>query len=314
MHTIDYVYRFDPNRPDAKAPPADAESARRALEEGNCTFALWMAQCQSAAQSGGAGPPHVINCGAQEVGLGQQAGGVPKPAPFGVVVACSDARVPTEMAFGQGLNALFVVRVAGNVLGDVCAGSVDFAVANLDSVRALVVLGHSGCGAVTGAVDAYLEPARMRSAAVTAGLRAVLEKIFVSVREAAGGLKAAWGAEASRRPGYRAALVESAVCLNAAQAAYGLRQDMGQTGRRDIGVLFGVYNLRTSQVCMPNNPHAPAAQQQAHLAPAPQGPEGFHVLAKRMAEFLAPYADRTPDAAHEGASPPPAGRVHPYKA
>jgi carbonic anhydrase len=136
-----------------------------------------------------------------------------------VVVACSDARVPTEMAFGQGFNALFVVRVAGNVLGDVGAGSVDYAVANLrDSVRALVVMGHSGCGAVTGAVDAYLEPARMRSSAVTPGLRAILEKIFVSVREGAGGLKAVWGVEARRRPGYRAALIESAVCLNAAQA------------------------------------------------------------------------------------------------
>ncbi len=300
MHMIDYVYRFDPNRPHAKAPPADAGSARRALEEGNRTFAHWMARCQSAAQSGGAGPQHVIACGAQEVGLGRQDGGVPRQAPFGVVVACSDARVPTEMAFGQGFNALFVVRVAGNVLGDVCAGSVGFAVANLDSVHALVALGHSGCGAVTGAVDAYLEPARMRAAAVIPGLRAILEKIFVSVREAAGGLKAVWGAEARRRPGYRAALIESAVCLNAAQAAYELRQGVEQSGRRHVGVLFGVFNLRTNQVCMPNHPYAPAAQQNARLAPAPQGPEEFHTLARHMAELLAPYADLAPAGGRSG--------------
>jgi len=44
-----------------------------------------------------------------------------------VVIGCSDARVPTEMLFGQGFNDLFVIRVAGNVLGDVCMGSIDFA-------------------------------------------------------------------------------------------------------------------------------------------------------------------------------------------
>src|SRR5690348_5733945 len=115
-----------------------------------------MASCRSAAAPGAAAPRHVIACSAHQVGLGRQDGGVPRQTPFGVVVACSDARVPTEIAFGQGFNDLFVVRVAGNVLDPVGAGSVDFAVANLDSVRALVVLGHSGCGAVTGAVEAYL--------------------------------------------------------------------------------------------------------------------------------------------------------------
>ncbi len=295
MNTIDYVYQFDPSSPNARELPADSAAARLALEEGNRTFARWMASCRSAMTPGGAAPRHVIPCSAHQVGLGHQADGVPRQSPFGVVVACSDARVPTEIAFGQGFNDLFVVRVAGNVLDPVGAGSVDFAVANLgESVRALVALGHSGCGAVTGAVDAYLEPARIRSPAVTAGLRAILEKIFVSVREAAGGLKAVWGAEAGRRPGYRAALIESAVCLNAAQAAYEMRQGVEQSGHPDVGVLFGVYNLRTHQVCMPNDPHGPAERQRARLAPAPQGPEEFSGLARHMAELLAPYADLAP--------------------
>ena len=86
-------------------------------------------------------------------------GEMPKQAPFAVVVGCSDARVPTEMIFGQGFNDLFVIRVAGNVLGDECLGSIDFALNALsDSVKVVVMLGHSGCGAVTGAVDAYLQP------------------------------------------------------------------------------------------------------------------------------------------------------------
>ena len=62
-------------------------------------------------------------------------GGMPKQAPFAVVIGCSDARVPTEMLFGQGFNDLFVIRVAGNVLGDVCLGSVDFAVEALERER-----------------------------------------------------------------------------------------------------------------------------------------------------------------------------------
>ena len=51
--------------------------------------------------------------------------------PFAAVLGCADARVPVEIVFGQGFNDLFVVRVAGNVLGDECLGSLDFAVSNL---------------------------------------------------------------------------------------------------------------------------------------------------------------------------------------
>ena len=69
-------------------------------------------------------------------------GGMPKQAPFAVVVGCSDARVPIEMIFGQGFNDLFVIRVAGNVLGDVCLGSIDFAVeARARASGSIVVLG-----------------------------------------------------------------------------------------------------------------------------------------------------------------------------
>ena len=66
-------------------------------------------------------------CNGLEVGMFRTQGEMPKQAPFAVVVGCSDARVPTEMIFGQGFNDLFVIRVAGNVLGDVCLGSIDFA-------------------------------------------------------------------------------------------------------------------------------------------------------------------------------------------
>ena len=54
-----------------------------------------------------------------------------------------------------------------------------------ESVKVLVVLGHSGCGAVTGAVDAYLRPLKYWSKTTTPALRSILQKIFVSVREGA---------------------------------------------------------------------------------------------------------------------------------
>ena len=67
--------------------------------------------------------------------------------PFAAVLGCSDSRVPVEVVFGQGPGQLFVVRVAGNVVTPMQLGSLEFAVVQL-GVRLIVVLGHSGCGAV----------------------------------------------------------------------------------------------------------------------------------------------------------------------
>ena len=71
------------------------------------------------------------------------------------MIACSDSRVPPEILFDQGVGDLFVVRVAGNVVGGtgaVVKGSVEYAVAEL-KVPLVVVLGHSECGAVKAAVE-----------------------------------------------------------------------------------------------------------------------------------------------------------------
>jgi carbonic anhydrase len=287
MNTIDYVYRFDPNNPTTKALPTDAEAARKSLEDGNRMFARWMASCRTSTFTSGEEPRHVVQCNGLEVGMVRKEGGLPKQAPFAVVIGCSDARVPTEMLFGQGFNDLFVIRVAGNVLGDVCLGSVDFAVEALsESVKVLVVLGHSGCGAVTGAVDAYLRPLKYWSRTTTLALRSILQKIFVSVREGANALDSVWGPEARNMPGFRDALIETAVCLNAAQAAFSLRQEVESAGRWEIEVLYGVYNLLNHQVMMPNDPFGPPADENVHLAHAPTNPREFGALALQMAEIL----------------------------
>ncbi|HZW32188.1 MAG TPA: carbonic anhydrase [Isosphaeraceae bacterium] len=295
MNTIDYVYRFDPKNPSTKPSPPDGDVARMKLEDGNRMFARWMASCQGQTLTEDEEPKYVVQCNGLEVGMVRKQGGIPKQAPFAVVVGCSDARVPTEMIFGQGFNDLFVIRVAGNVLGDVCLGSVDFAVEALsESVKVIVVLGHSGCGAVTGAVDAYLRPLKFWSRSTSPALRSILQKIFVSVREAANGLDEVWGREGRQSPHFREALIETAVCINAAQAAFALRQEIETAGRWEIDVLYGVYNLFNHQVSMPNNPYAPATDHNVRLAHAPSNPREFQILARQMAEILTPDGEKHP--------------------
>jgi carbonic anhydrase len=285
MRTIDYIYRFDPKNPSVKPPPADQEVARQNLESGNRLFSEWMESCRSGTFSQGE-PRYVVQCNGLEVGMVRTHGETPKQAPFAVVVGCSDARVPMEMLFGQGFNDLFVIRVAGNVLADECWGSIDYALTALsESIKLVVVLGHSGCGAVTAAVDAYLNPLKYNSVKTTFMLRSILHRIFVPVHQAANGLKAVWGPEAHLMPGYRAALIESSVCLNAAHAAYSLHLEVERGWRTDMQVLFGVYNLHTHNVSMPPpRVHASPSERGVNLAYAPTHPRELDVLAAEMAK------------------------------
>lgn len=74
--------------------------------------------------------------------------------PVAVIMGCADSRVPPELLFDQGVGDLFVVRVAGNVVGGggvFVKGSIEYAVAEL-GVRLIMVLGHSSCGAVKAAI------------------------------------------------------------------------------------------------------------------------------------------------------------------
>jgi carbonic anhydrase len=74
--------------------------------------------------------------------------------PEAVVVTCADSRVPPEILFDAGVGDIFVVRVAGNVIGGAgvtVKGSIEYAVAELN-VPLILVLGHTGCGAVKSAI------------------------------------------------------------------------------------------------------------------------------------------------------------------
>lgn len=74
-------------------------------------------------------------------------------SPFAVVVSCSDSRVPPELVFDQTLGEIFAIRTAGQVIDEAARSSIVYGV---DALKAplLLVLGHTGCGAVAAALAA----------------------------------------------------------------------------------------------------------------------------------------------------------------
>jgi carbonic anhydrase len=85
---------------------------------------------------------------------------VEKQEPFAAVLSCADSRVPVELVFDQTIGHIFVTRVAGNVVTPEIIASLEYGVAVL-GVQALLVLGHSGCGAVKAAMKADNVPGQI---------------------------------------------------------------------------------------------------------------------------------------------------------
>ena len=77
--------------------------------------------------------------------------------PFAVVLGCADSRVPVETVFDQGLGDLFVVRVAGNIAAPSQLGSIEYAVTELGA-RLVIILGHTGCGAIAATIASLVRP------------------------------------------------------------------------------------------------------------------------------------------------------------
>lgn len=72
--------------------------------------------------------------------------------PIAAILGCIDSRVPVEAVFDQGIGDVFVGRTAGNVVDADVLGGFEFATA-LAGAKAIVVLGHTACGAVKGACE-----------------------------------------------------------------------------------------------------------------------------------------------------------------
>jgi carbonic anhydrase len=96
--------------------------------------------------------------------------------PCAIILGCSDARVPAEIVFDQGLGDLFVIRVAGNIVAPSQVGSVEFA-AERTGARLVVVLGHSQCGAILATLEELQRPAGNTSR----NLRSIVDRVRPSV-------------------------------------------------------------------------------------------------------------------------------------
>jgi carbonic anhydrase len=156
--------------------------------------------------------------------------------PFAIMLGCSDSRVPAELVFDQGLGDLFVIRVAGNIVAPSQVGSVEFAAARFGTPLA-VVLGHSGCGAVTATLEDLRAPGEQ-----SRNLRSIVDRVARSIQGALDGPPAAVTEE----------LLERAIRANIRASVEQLRhaspvlQEMIQNGRLEI--VGAEYSLKTGLV------------------------------------------------------------------
>ena len=94
--------------------------------------------------------------------------------PYAVIITCSDSRVPAEHIFSAGIGELFVIRTAGNVIGEFELGSVEYGAEHL-LAPVVLVLGHTNCGAVDAAI----------SGGAHGSIKAITDEIAACIPEAA---------------------------------------------------------------------------------------------------------------------------------
>jgi carbonic anhydrase len=155
--------------------------------------------------------------------------------PHTIILGCADSRVPPEIVFDQGVGDLFVVRVAGNMVGSgpILKGSIEFAVAELGA-RLVVVLGHTLCGACKAAIK-HIED----KDALPGSIEGVVDYIRPSVRAAAG------------KPGDKLANVTKANVLAGVEKLKGLDPVLSKFVKAgEVKVVGGVYDLATGKVEM----------------------------------------------------------------
>ena len=277
MKTVDIIYRYQARDTPARPLPSDSNAAILRLDDGNRAFAALLDHVKD--ESGLI--QQVIPVDPRDLGLVAGKTGIPKQRPFAAILGCSDARVPIELIFNEGPNDLFVVRVAGNGLGTEVLGSLKYAVEHLGgSLKLIVVLGHSGCGALTAAVDVFLNPGDYLPLATKHSLRNILDRLLIVVQTSAKKLLAVFGPDIARCPGYRQALIEASIVTNAALEAYSIQQEFGTGDPAELQTVYGVYLLETREVWVPRLGN----MKGVGLAAAPHDLAGFVSLGDAIAQ------------------------------
>ena len=155
--------------------------------------------------------------------------------PFAAVLSCIDSRTSSEIIFDQGIGDIFNARLAGNVADEDVLGSLEFAT-KVAGAKLIAVIGHSGCGAVIGAIDG-----------VKLGhLTNLLSRIEPAVAEAKSGGDAS--ANSSKSPAFVNQCIADNVRLQAKQLTEqsAILKELADSGK--IKIVGGVHDLETGRV------------------------------------------------------------------
>jgi carbonic anhydrase len=268
---IDFTYRYRPDEPKPFFVPRDWEDASVYLQAGNDLISRFYQACRDGAYPDDAHIP-VVEISASEA-RGEPVGddGLPIQMPFALMLGCSDARVPTELLFGQEFNDIFNIRVAGNILADEGIGSLLYALRSFSpdpahpqgrSLKLAGVLGHRGCGAVKATVKTF--QAGPTAAKIFGDpIGSIVARIAAPpLAIAAELLDEQLGAGASNHPKHFAKLVELVVYLNAGWVSHNVQKWVANEGpetQERVGILYGVFDPTDWRVHrVPATPKHPA--------------------------------------------------------
>ena len=153
-------------------------------------------------------------------------------APYAAIVGCIDSRVPPELVFDQRLGDVFCARIAGNFINDDILGSLEFST-RLSGAKLIVVLGHSECGAIKGAIDG-----------------AKLGYLTAMLRNFAPAIKATRpnGEASAKNAAYVQAVAETHAKLAAAQLTSRSEVLRGLVEQRKLRVAAAMHDVATGRV------------------------------------------------------------------
>lgn len=163
--------------------------------------------------------------------VSQTAGG---QYPLAAVVSCIDSRIPTEIVFDQGIGDIFNARIAGNFVNEDILGSLEFA-CKVAGAKAIVVMGHTSCGAIMGACDK----------AELGNLTQLLEKITPAV-------DAVETPEGADRSSANAAFVDAVAAKNVELTLAKIRENSSVLNEmleaNEIEIIGAMYDVATGKV------------------------------------------------------------------
>ena len=152
--------------------------------------------------------------------------------PFATILSCIDSRVSAELIFDQGVGDIFSIRIAGNVINEDILGSMEFAT-KVAGTKLIVVLGHTRCGAVKGAVNKV----------ELGNLTGLLNKIGPAITSVS---------EVSENEYGTSEFVDEVVRQNAQDVAalIPLKSDTlaKMIEEREISIVTGIYSVETGEV------------------------------------------------------------------